>query len=524
MTTDQEPESARDRGTREGVFGGFAVLLASSYVEAVVSLARGIVVMRAIRPVGEGLMRTVDLASKYMTHSHLGALHGMSKELPLALGAGDEERAAEIENTGSAIVLYTAAIASLLLTAYALIAPGLVLSTRQVLLLGSIIILCGQAYSLYRVVLRSWGVFKVLAVSSVINTLAMTFFLVGGSLLFLKMSGQPIGGAVGATWGWLLTNILLLWYLHKAVRFGFTPKIDWAVARRLVLAGLPLVAVLFADVLLRTVDGMLILKVWKVARFGVYTVATQASTYLYRLPETAGFVLMPRIWERYGATNQVEALRRQVVDPTIIAATLMPAVVGMAHIFVPAFVLSFIPDFQECIVPTQVLAIGSVFLALPVAANGLLIGQNRELIVVCTKLIGTLIVVEGTLLTIRYCGYEQMRWIATSAAAGYMVASFLSVLIVWHDYYKARPRMWLEILGLHLPLGWAILCLYLSRLTATLLGVTSMGEWIEAIFKALVFVLGYWPVVYYADRRTGIITRLLELVKRRRAAGRAGEE
>ncbi len=512
MQADDRADQHRDRGSREGVLAGFIMILSSSYVGSVLGLLRGVLVARIIGPTGRGLVQLVNLANMYLTHSHLGALHGLSKELPLALGAGKHQRATELENTAGVLVLSLGSLASAGLFAYAWLRPDLGAYTRETVALGAAIILCGQAYGLYRVVLRSWGQFKVLAVSAVITTLGMLLFMYTGAYVFAQAYGQAVPGAVGATWGWLLASLGVLYYLHCAVGFRVTLDVNWQVARRLILVGLPIAVVLLSDILLRTVDGFIILKVWKVTRFGVYSVAMQIATHLYRLPEAMGFVLMPHIWERYGATSDITALHRHVVSPTLVAAAVMPAIAGAVHIFVPAFVYSFIPDFSDCIVPAQLLALASVFLALPVAANGLLIALNREFIVAAYKALGAALVATGTLLAVYYAGYGQLRWVATSAGLGYFVASLFSLFIVFRRYHKHRLALWSELSGLHIPILWAVLCLYCAGLISNLLGINTLGEWLQGIFKLPVFLLLYAPVLWYANSRTeafGKLTRLL---------------
>jgi len=401
------------------VLAGAIMMLSSSSLGTVLGFVRGILVMRIIGPTGRGLVRTVDLLNKYLTHSHLGILHGMSKQLPMALGAGDRERATRIEDTGTTLVLLLGSLTSLALLLYTFIWSDWALYTRQTIGLGAAVILCGQALAAYQVMLRSWGRYKALAVSTVISTVGMFVLFVGAAHVFTVTTGNTAAGAAGVTWGWLVASLLVLYYLHRAVRFPLRLRIDWQLAKQLIVAGLPIALVMFTDNLLRSVDGLVVLRDWGVAGLGIYSVAMQVAAYLYRLPQVAGFVLSPRIWEQYGATSDVEAVRRYVITPTLAAAFVMPAAAGVAHVFIPAFVLTFIPKFAASIVPTQILALMSIFLALPVAANALLIALNRELAVAVYKTIGAAVVAVGVWLALHHVIHSPLRWVALATGLGW---------------------------------------------------------------------------------------------------------
>jgi hypothetical protein len=141
----------------QGTLTGLLMTLGSSYVALLLGILQGVLVMRAIGPTGQGLRRLVDLFNKWLSNTHLGALHGLSKQLPMALGRGQEERAQELEDVGAWTVLALGLAGSLAMLAYALFWPGYQLLTREILAVGAAIIWTGQAYSVYSVVLRAWG-------------------------------------------------------------------------------------------------------------------------------------------------------------------------------------------------------------------------------------------------------------------------------------------------------------------------------------------------------------------------------
>lgn len=480
------------------------MILGTSYGDMLLGLVRGILVMRAIGPTGRGLMRTVHLFSRYLSNAHLGALHGVSKELPMALGRRDEADVQQIQDVGSTTIILLSLLASLGMLIWGLWYPGLQQLTRATIAIGAGTVLSGQVVALYRCVLRAWGTYSVLAVATVTTSLGQFALIVGGASIY---------GVIGAMWGWLAAMILTLLYLHFASGLRIQLRLAGGVMGRLIRVGLPIAAIILADVLLRTIDGIIILKYFDAYRFGLYSVAMQMAAYLYRIPEAAGFVLMPRIWEKYGAHNDVAALRQHVVGPTIAAATVMPVISGLMFILTPNLIRAIIPRFAPCIFAAQVLAMSAVFLALPVATNGLLIALNKEKTVVLAKLLGAGLVAAGAYWTAQTMG--SLGRVAVAAAGGYAVSSLISLYVVLGRHYFRRDQLFTQLAICYLPLLWAIVALKLAGLAAGFLLGPTGDSWLEMVLRLLVFLILSVPTLWYGNRRTGFWGRVKQLVRRK---------
>ena len=495
------------RGRSQSMLSGLGMILGSSYCDMLLGAVRGLLVMRAIGPTARGLMWLVHLFGRYLTHSHLGSLHGLSKELPLALGRNDHEDATHIENVGTTAVILLATLASGAMLAWALLGPGMQGPTRLTLALGAGIILGGQAIALYRVVLRAWGTYSVLAVATMVMSLGQFGLIVTGAVLF---------GLMGAMWGWLAAVTVPLLYFALAGNFYIRPRLDRPMLWRLILVGAPIAGVLFSDILLRTIDGVLLVRYFSAYHFGLYSVAMQIAAYLYRIPEAAGFVLMPRIWERYGADRRPEALRDYVIRPTLAAALIMPVLAGFVFIIMPPMIRTIIPRFAPAIFAAQVLSLAAVFLALPVAAGGALIAFNEERIVIVNKLAGAAVAAAGILALLTTQTIEpSLARIAMAATAGYAVTSVLTLYIVLGRYYRNRLQLWAELAICYLPLLWAIIALKGSGAATDWMLGTSANMWGDVALRCLCFAVLVLPVLWYAERRTN----LLKEVRRRATEG-----
>ncbi len=501
MTNNDSDRAPRTQPRRhQSVIAGLAMVLGSSYSDMLLGVLRGLLVMRAIGPTARGLMRLVGLFERYLPNVHLGSLHGLSKELPIALGRNDERDATHLENVGVSIVLLLASLGSLGMLAWALLAPGLEFPTRATLALGAGIVLSGQTIALYRIVLRAWGTYSVLAIAGVVMSVSQFVLIVGGAILY---------GLLGAMWGWLAAMLVALLYFALGSRLQVRLQIDRATVVRLIRVGLPIAAIILADVLLRTVDGIIILKYRGLYWYGLYSVAVQVAAYLYRIPEAGGFVLMPRIWQRYSTHNNLEALRDYVVRPTLAAGLIMPVLAGVLFIVMPNMIWALIPKFHPAIYAAQVLAMSSVFLALPVAANGLLIALNQEKIVIINQLVGAIIVAVGTMLLVMI--KFSLANIAMVAGLGYAVAGALTLYIVLGRYYRKRWRLWAELAVCYLPLLWALIALKAAGVTSSWLLAPEPNMWSRMVLRTVLFLVLVLPMLWYAEHRTGLLRQIRKL-------------
>ena len=478
------------------------MMLGSSYFDMLLGVVRGIIVMNLIGPTGRGIMRLVALFLKYLTHSHLGILHGLSKQLPQALGREDNETADDIERVGSTFVLLAALVSGLGLALFGLLS-GYGSETRVALMIGGGLLVTQQGYALYRCLLRAWGRFPALAAAAMVNTVTQFVFIILGAALF-KVTGAMIG--------WLGAGVLAVLYFRLASRFGLRLRFDRGVARQLLVVGLPMALIVLSDTLLRTVDGIIVVGTYDAYRYGLYSVAMQMATYLYGIPEAVGFVILPRILEMHAASNNVESVRRQVLLPTIAAATVMPVAAGCAFILLPPAVHTLIPQFAAAIFAAQVLALASVLLALPVAANGLLIALNRESFVIINKGLGAA-VIYGLARRQALAG-GSLAAIARAAGLGYLIASVLSLGAVLRRYYDSRTAVALQIALCYAPLAWCIAALRVSGWLVRPLELAAPDGWLPAFARLGVFLLAMLPVVLYGNRRTGMFSALRAVIRR----------
>lgn len=465
---------------------------ATSYIAMVLGAVRGILVMRIIGPTGRGIMQSVNLFMNYLSHAHIGILDGVSKQLPLAAGSGDYEEADEIESVGMVWVIGLTAIAGLGMVVWGLSQPTGQRTTGIAIIIGGGWLLAQQTFVLYKCIIRSWGNFRLLAWV----TLADGIFAFG-----LTVLGAVYWGVLGAMGGLLVAWLLDLGIMHFFSGVRIRPVIKPKFALYLLKIGLWILLIKFSDIFMRSIEGAIIIRYYDAYRFGLYSVGMQMARYMFTLPEAAGFVIWPKIMEKWGGSEDVEDMRRHVEIPTITSGTVMPFLSGLATIALPALVMLLIPKFEESIPAAIMLLWGGVFLALPLATNSLLVARNREWVVVIIRTVaGAALGVAAYWLVSQNAA---LVYIAVAAAAAYALASILSLAVVLPHYFSGR-RLLGEFAVCYVPTLWAVACMFITDRIAASFIAGPPDDVIYALVRIGFFVALYGPVLLYTNYRVDL--------------------
>lgn len=476
---------------------------ATSYASMLLAAVRGILVMRIIGPTGRGIMQSVNLFVHYLSHAHLGILDGLSKELPVTVGEGDYEQADRIESVGMTWVITLTAVAGLGLAIWGMGRPTGKVTTGVAIAIGGGWLLAQQTYMLYRCVIRSWGNFKLLAWVTLVEGIAALGLTVYGALYW-----DVVGAMAGMLLAWLMDLAVMHFFSGVRIR----PSVNPELTKYLFRVGILILMIKFSDLLLRSVESMIIIRYYEAYRFGLYSVGMQMARYMFAIPESAGFVIWPKIMEKWGGSDDLEQMRRHVEMPTITSATVMPFLAGSATVLLPALIMLIIPKFAPSIQPATVLLWGGIFLALPLATNSLLVATDRELTVVGIRLVSAIALGGAAYwLVSRQAPLEH---IAAAAALAYALASVLSLGVVLPNYFSGM-RLLGEFAVCYLPTAWAIGAVVLSEHLTSQVVIGGPKDLLYAGVKLVLFAAMYLPVLVYANYRTDLWHEILLFLRLR---------
>ncbi|MCD6350785.1 MAG: hypothetical protein J7M26_01590 [Armatimonadetes bacterium] len=511
MELQQAPRDRR-QGERAGLLANFLMMAGSGYFELFAGLIRSVLVMRLLGPTGNGLVGVVRLAQQYLSNSHLGALHGITKHLPRALGAGDHARAEQIEDVGATWVLLTSSMGAAGILLVSLWASHLGLPTRQVLALGSVVFLCGQVYTLYRTVARAWQVFRPLLLASVAYSVSLTVLMIGGAWA---------GWATGAVAGWLGASVLAIVVLHYTMRLRIRLSLAWPVVRSLIAAGIPLAAMAFADTLLVALDGTLLVR-RGATTFGLYAgIAMQTRRYLFNLARSLTFVLMPHVLEEFAHHKDLVRLRGTALRAATAAACTVPALSLLTALLLPPAAQTLVPKFVTAVPAGQIVAFGTALMILPLAFSTVLVALDAEWPSVAAQLAGAAVIAVAAW---QPAGRGDMVGVALASAMGsWVVAMAVGWLAL--SLTGLRTLQTLRTLaGLQLPLAGAVVTFWLANFAGDELQMHAY-TWSGGLLRLAVAAALAAPGLAWAEHRYRLVRRSLQaLVQMSRGGAGAVED
>ncbi|MGI5818351.1 MAG: lipopolysaccharide biosynthesis protein [Armatimonadota bacterium] len=492
----RSPQSEMRTTSAIGLIGG------SSYIGLVLGIVRSIFVMRLIGPRGRGVQRLAAIWKGYLSNVSMPWRSGLNKELPISIGAEDCERAAEVEDAGFFATAVFTALAAVGMVFYAMFISTSNWEHRVAFAIGGGLLLAEDMASLYWSALRSWGRFHLLAVAEIVRSVVYLGLMVGGAWL-LDVTGVMLG--------WLAAGLLVLAYLDVTSRIGVRVRVNWPQVWSLARIGLPVAIVSFADVLLRTVDGLVLERYYGAEQFGLYTLAMQMATYLFNLPRAAGFVIWPRVLQSYGGDDAAQK-RRRVLLPTVGMAGAMPVIGGVAWLMLPWMVAAIVPDFLPAVPSAQILSLGATALALPMATDAALVANDREPVVIATKTLGALVAGGGVWYVVTHGGTLQA--VAAAACAGFGLAAVLSLWIKLGEFEPRRHRRLGEVALALAPTAWVIGALWVVERLVPWAGL-GLSTLAGAVVAVLAFLVLTFPCLLYAHRRTGVGADVRRIIRNR---------
>jgi O-antigen/teichoic acid export membrane protein len=259
-----------------------------------------------------------------------------------------------------------------------------------------------------------------------------------------------------------------------------------------------------AESWMRTADTVMIAKLLGAQALGYYGVAWQLSAYVYNVPASAGFVVMPKILRAHGEGGP-EATRSSVLEMTKALSILTPALTGLAAVAGPGMVRLVLAQYLPAVPPLEILLMATVFLAVPVALRTMLIAQNRERELIAWQVLSGCLTAGAVAWLI---GREApLAHLAIGTAIGWAVGG-LAVIIRGLQALGLGPASALrQTAAYFVPLVYCSGLLWgLKVLAARWTGAPS--QLVCDVICLAAFAALASPLLWYAERTTGIITKL----------------
>ena len=310
-------------------FGGSTLAVQATRVGA------ALVVAGMVGPAAWGTWYLLNLIVAYGSLTHLGALNGLNREVPAALGRGKPDEAVAIQTNALGMTLLgTGSVtAAFLLIVTVMPLPFSLLDVVLVLAL----LWGNQLFGFVSISLKSTTRFTAL---SRLQLLSSVVFPV------LAIAGAWCAGLQGFIAGQVFVFTSVTFIGWRFVGIAFEPRLDWQRVRSLIRIGFPIMLVGLVYTLFTTVDRWVVTVFLGTESLGHYSLAIMAFGAVGLLPQVVAQQYYPRVahaWAARADTAELRRLARQIRNMTLLVAA--PVTAG-AMLLLPPAVRALLPEYE----------------------------------------------------------------------------------------------------------------------------------------------------------------------------------
>jgi len=257
-----------------------------------------------------------------------------------------------------------------------------------------------------------------------------------------------------------------------------------------------------AYTVLISVDKIMIIRMIGAKELGFYSIAILAFTYTNTFPKLFGIVIFPNMQEEYGKTDSKDHIIGYVKKPAIIMAYVFPLLLAAAYFAIPVLVHYVLPKYLLGIMSMKILLAGCFFISLTPLAQNFAISINKQAV-----LIPMTIAAVGLGMGLNYfmikAGYG-INGVALGTSVAYMVY-FVILYYYALKHCEKHANIIKFFISIFLPFLYAVALILLVEKYVHINGILP-----NAAVKASIFMVTYSPMIIYLNRKTGIVTKLIQ--------------
>lgn len=353
-------------------------------------VAVDLTVAKIIGPKLWGLWYLLNLIISYRSAIDFGLISGMSREIPISVGACKNELANKIANSTISIIIILSVIASMIIGTLAVILT----SSESAYYLLMIPLFLGVQFYFY-LVAYSKAFIKFSSVSKTQGCYAILYVLFCLTLSYCYgLGGFIIGQAIVM----FICSFMLFKMSKVEIRFN----LDLEIIRHLIKVGFPIMAVGLAFTLLNTVDRFIITLYFDVQDLGYYSLAIMVFTSLNLLPGLISQQYYPRMAREWGQSGSVIRLYVWIRKQTKYVAFIIYPIATLVYFLFPPIIKIYLPQYVESISSIKIIVFSILMMPISAGWGNLINIINKQwsyliiiLSMVVLNLFGNIYIVEN---------------------------------------------------------------------------------------------------------------------------------
>jgi O-antigen/teichoic acid export membrane protein len=419
--------------------GDMVAVGGSTLIGQALGVVNSLVLRAALSPAQMGIWQGLKLLLSYANYANLGVSKGAARELAIALGSGQQERAARGLNLAFTVNTLTSVIYGCCLAVAAVWlshGDGLFNEGWPLGLLSMAVLVVVQRHLTFHVtILRCKQAFALTSSVSILEAVLSLVFA-GAAAWRWGLPGLYLGTLASL----LATLLFLRWQGVRPLACDW----QWVEIKRLVAIGGPILLGGLSATLLQSLDKLMIVSFSPNREFdlGCYSTTLLITGQIYGLANMFAMVISPRYGElfgRSGSRHEVAHLAARASE-LLVAATSLTAAVGLT-VAVPLLAMLF-PDYRPGLVPAVWLVPGIAMLALALPLNQFLIAVCQERTALAAAVATVVVAAAGDFAAL-VSGYGIVGVAASTAMAYCGYYGLLLWTSIWRSLDAAARRRYL---------------------------------------------------------------------------------
>ncbi len=462
----------------------------SNYISNFFTAFRGIIVANILGPKLMGIWSGLFIIISYAESVNLGSVNTLTKEFPYYKGEGN---ILHMENLKNAVFTYT------------------IFSTIFVSIIIFLISFMHQSSPYI-----SWGLRTISVLVFLQLTYKYEFLLVRSDDNFILLSKITIAYAVlDFVFSVLLTKYFSIYGRYGSSLIPFLFLIMWVISFanyrpklylnlklifHIIRVGIPLMIINFVYVAIRSIDKIMILIFLNVMQLGFYSIAITFINFILVLPTVLGFVMFPKIAEKFGEKKNVAELWNYFFYPTKIISFLMPIILSFTIVNIPWIVKLLTPKYLPAINTIIILLSGAYFFSIMFVAGNFLISIGKQLHILYWQIVTLLIsfILDYTFLKIGW----GINGVAMGTSITFFVYGFGIIMITvnkFSKHIKDYLKLFCEFL---LPYFLIPISFYVYSILKTKLCLSPFNLYFSASATVLLFSI---PLMFLTIRLKKVV-------------------
>ncbi len=345
-------------------------LVSSNLFKHLLSLITAFIRPKWLSPEHFGIWSLLNTVIGYMAYFDLGLRSAMRYEIPKHRDAPEE--LAIIQGTSFWAMLTMVLILSLATTVFIFVVD-IDETMRNCILIVIATVILGVYFEQRFNEMRGYQEFQLISkmvylrfsVSSILTLVLIYFWGIYGAFAAVAISI-------------LMSNIFLRLHGTQVSYLHF----NWGQCRHLIRLGFPIMMMAITEVVLRMTDKWVVAIYLGTRELGYYGIAAMILGPLLSIPGVSRDVtesLLMKEFSHNDADSRARIVERYLATPLLQTCCLtMPILIGIAFFAVPAFIHLFLPQYVAGIQSTQILLIGSFFMAVTFPIRGIVIANGWQ--------------------------------------------------------------------------------------------------------------------------------------------------